>query len=316
MAFLKKDLKVAVLMGGFSSEREISLKSGQAVIKAIEKLGYTPITFDVNENIAKELTTQEVEVAFIALHGRFGEDGNIQRILEDLNIPYVGSGVKASAFAIDKIKSKEVFIKNNILTPPFVQVNSKPTHDLVNLNKLSLPWVVKPAREGSTIGISIVEERDGFLPAYELAKKYDHDILVEEYIKGREFTVGVIGGKELTPLPVIEILSKNKFYDFEAKYTKGLTEFKIPAILAEDVYTKAQKLACQVHQSLGCYGMSRVDMICSQDNQLYILEVNTIPGLTELSLLPKAAAFIDMSFEDLIDTLLSYAFERERDASK
>lgn len=313
---LKKNLRVAVLMGGFSSEREISLKSGEAVVKAIEKLGYLPLSFDVDGNIAQKLVKEKVEIVFIALHGRFGEDGTIQRILEDLNIPYVGSGVKASAFALNKIKSKEVFTLNKLLTPSYVQLNSIPMRRFANNCKLNLPWVVKPAKEGSTIGISIIKSKDEFVAACRLARKYDHDVLIEEYITGKEITVGIIGTKELIALPVIEIIPKKGFYDFEAKYTKGLTEFKIPASLSENICKEAQKLACRAHQLLGCYGMSRVDMICDSNNQIYILEVNTLPGLTELSLLPKAAAFIGISFEELIDTLLSYAFDRENHVPK
>ncbi|MDI6785544.1 MAG: D-alanine--D-alanine ligase [bacterium] len=313
---LKKNLRVAVLMGGPSSEREISLKSGEAVIKAVKKLGYLPISFDVDDTIAQKLVKEKVEVAFIALHGRFGEDGTVQRILEDLSIPYVGSGVKASVFALNKIRSKDVFALNNILTPSYTQLNSTPMHKFADDCKLNLPWVIKPAREGSTIGISIIKNKDEFANACKLARKYDYDVLIEEYIPGKEITVGIIGAKELIPLPVIEIVPEKGFYDFEAKYTKGLTKFKIPASLSEDIYKEAQKLACKVHQSLGCYGMSRVDMICDHINQIYILEVNTIPGLTELSLLPKAAAYMGMSFEDLVDTLLSYAFDREGYVSK
>lgn len=313
---LKKGLRVAVLMGGPSSEREISLKSGEAVVRAVEKLGYLPLPFDISDNLAQKLVEEEVEVAFIALHGRFGEDGTIQRILEDLNIPYIGSGIKASVFALNKIRSKEIFILNNLLTPSFTQLDSMPMSKFANSCKLKLPWVVKPAREGSTIGITIIKSKDEFIEACRLACKYDHNVLVEEYISGKEITVGVIGTKKLTPLPIVEIIPKKDFYDFEAKYTKGMTEFKIPASLPEDIYKKAQEIACQAHQALGCYGMSRVDMICNPNNQIYILEVNTIPGLTELSLLPKAAAYIGISFENLVDTLLSYAFDREGYVSK
>lgn len=315
---LKKGLRVAVLMGGPSSEREVSLRSGKAVVEAVEKLGYLPLPFDASDNIAQKLIEEEIEVAFIALHGRFGEDGTIQRILEDLNIPYIGSGIKASVFALNKIRSKEVFISNNLLTPSFTQLNSISISmsKFANSCKLKLPWVVKPAREGSTIGITIIKNRDEFIKACQLARKYDHDVLIEEYVSGKEITVGVIGAKKLTPLPIIEIIPKKGFYDFEAKYTKGMTEFKIPASLSEDIYIKAQEIACKAHQALGCYGMSRVDMICGHNNQIYILEVNTIPGLTKLSLLPKAAAYMGMSFENLVDTLLSYAFDREGYVSK
>jgi D-alanine-D-alanine ligase len=313
---LKKNLRVAVLMGGPSSEREISLKSGKAVLKAVKNLGYLAFPFDVDENIAKNLLEERIEVVFIALHGRFGEDGTIQRILEDINIPYVGSGVKASVFAMNKIKSKEVFILNNIPTPSFTQLNSIPIEKFKEECKLNLPWVVKPAREGSTIGISIIEDSDDFIEACKMASKYDKDVLIEEYIPGKEITVGIIGTKELTPLPVIEIIPKNKFYDFQAKYTKGMTEFKIPATLPEEILKEAQDLACRAHRALGCYGMSRVDMICDPSYKIYILEVNTIPGLTELSLLPKAASHMKISFEELVDTLLLYALQREKDASK
>ena len=308
-------------MGGPSSEREISFKSGRAVEEALRGSGLNVVAIDVDKDIEERLKEEGVEVAFIALHGRYGEDGTIQALLESLAIPYTGSGVEASRMAMNKVASKEVFLRDGIPTPDFyvlerekdkdkdkdkdkeVVISQPPRHSTIKV-----PVVIKPAREGSTIGVSVVKEEEDFLPALDRAFRYDDKILVEEYIDGREVTVSILNG---SALPVIEIVPKHEFFDFEAKYTNGLTKFKVPAPLSKELYGKTQEVALQAHRALGCRGMSRVDMKVSQEGKPYVFEVNTIPGLTSISLLPKAAQVAGVSFPQLCRKLIEIALREK-----
>jgi D-alanine-D-alanine ligase len=306
--------KVGVLMGGPSSEREISLKSGKAVLSAlldsgIEAVGIDIVTDNVEENI-RLLKGFNLNGVFIALHGRFGEDGSIQEILEKINLPYTASGVAASRLAMDKINSLKILKTAGLLVPKsrFIE-RSVYEKTKTFKNDLGLPLVVKPSNHGSSIGLSLVESKQGLSAAIELAFQFDQHIIVEEFISGRELTVGVLGDEAL---PAIEIVPKAKFFDFEAKYHAGLTEYIVPAVLEEAVLKNVQKAALQAHKLLGCFGCSRTDIILSKDGSAYILEVNTIPGMTETSLLPKAAKVVGIDFNHLCIKLLELAYAKTK----
>ncbi|MBU0634155.1 MAG: D-alanine--D-alanine ligase [Candidatus Omnitrophica bacterium] len=304
------ELRVGVLMGGFSSEREISLKSGEAVSIALRQLGYDvkKLDFKNKEELIQKLKQEKLNCVFNALHGRFGEDGKVQKILEDLKIAYTGSGPIASSLAMDKITSHKIFKANNIPVPDF-RILTKSTLTLQNQDDIffdRFPLVVKPAREGSSIGLSIVEDKDDLLRAINKAFVYDTEILVEEYIGGREITVGIL---EDNPLPVIEIVPKNRFYDFDAKYTTDATEYIVPAHLPATVTKKAQQLAQMSHKLLGCVCFSRTDMLFDETKGIVVLELNSIPGFTATSLLPKAAAACGISFTQLCERII--LFNRE-----
>jgi len=289
-------------MGGLSREREISLKTGKAILKALTEKGYTACPIDVDQDVAETLIKKKIECAFIALHGRFGEDGTIQGMLELMRIPYTGSGVLASALALHKIMAKKIFLCEKIPTPPFevVQRQEIGKDPLRNIS-LSLPLVVKPAREGSTIGISIVRTKEELVPALKEAGKYDEEILVEKFMKGKEITVGIL---EDIPLPVIEIVPKSGFYDYHSKYTKGETQYIIPARIPREKYLYAQEISLKAFQTLGCSGCARVDLMTDENDDSFVIDVNTMPGMTETSLLPKAANYVGIAFEDLVERIL------------
>ena len=304
--------KIGVLMGGPSSEREISLKSGKAVYDALSSLGQDVVAIDIKtddpgENV-RLLSSKGIDCAFLALHGRFGEDGTIQVILENMKIPYTGSGVLASKLAMDKVSSREIFKKGNLLVPASEIINKASYQSAAGL-KLDLGdhLVVKPATQGSSIGLSIIDKRQGLNAALDLVFKFDDRAIVEEYIKGREMTVGILND---SALPVIEIIPKHAFFDFEAKYKAGLTEYVVPAKIDKKIAKKIQASALSAHKLLGCFGCSRVDLILDGKGLVFVLEVNTIPGMTSTSLLPKAAGKINIKFEDLCMKLIKLAYEK------
>jgi len=301
--------KIGVLMGGPSSENKISLKSGRAVLSALKESGIRAIPVLIKgegerENIAL-LRSKNIDCAFIALHGRFGEDGGIQRILSKLNIPYTGSGVGASKLAMDKVASRNIFKLRGLNVPDFKVINKR--GGIHNIRGLKLPLVVKPALTGSSIGISIADSRKSISDAIKLAFEFDRRVIVEEYIKGRELTVGILDDK---PLPIIEIIPKRNFFDYQAKYRRGLTDYIVPAKVAPGAGIKAKKAALSAHKLLGCFGCSRVDIILDAKDRPFILEVNTIPGLTSTSLLPKAAKKAGISFNNLCIRLIRLAYEK------
>lgn len=306
--------RVGVLMGGPSSERGISLKSGKAVLSAllesgVEAIGIDITTDNVEENI-RQLKSHNLNSVFIALHGRFGEDGSIQEILEKMNLPYTASGVAASRLAMDKISSLKKF-KDAGLCVPKSHFLEKAVYrkNRVYENDLGLPLVIKPANCGSSIGLSLVERDEGVSAAIDLAFEFDERVIIEEYIFGRELTVGVL---DEAALPVIEIIPKNKFFDFQAKYQAGLTEYIAPAHLEDDIAGKVRQTALAAHKLLGCFGCSRTDIILSKDGLPYVLEVNTIPGMTATSLLPKAAKIIGIDFNRLCIKLLELSYEKAK----
>jgi len=297
-----KKKKVGVMMGGLSREREISLKTGKAILKALTEKGYTATAIDVKDDIAEKLVKEKIECAFLALHGRFGEDGTIQGMLELMRIPYTGSGVLASALAMHKVMSKKFFLCEKIPTPRYeVFQREKIKRDLPERTSLPLPVVVKPAREGSTIGVSIVRKGEELRPALTKAAEYDEEILVEEFMKGREITVGIL---ENIPLPVIEIAPKSGFYDYHSKYTKGETRYILPARIPREKYLFAQELSLRAFQELDCSGVARVDLMTDENENPFVIDINTMPGMTETSLLPMAANYAGIPFDDLVERIL------------
>lgn len=299
-----KSKKIGVLYGGLSAEREVSLKSGAAVHQALVAQGYNAVAIDVGRDLAEVLNREAVEVAFIALHGRYGEDGCVQGLLEILEIPYTGSGVLASALAMHKRYSKQTFAASGILTAPFRGYRRGETVRLADL-PFALPVVVKPVQEGSSVGVSIVREETQLEKALELAFRHDDEILVEVYIKGQEIQIGILDDR---PVGAIEIVPKNEFYDFEAKYTDGMAEHVFPARLEPELYEKAQQVGLAAHRALGCRGYSRVDLLVTARGDCYVLEVNTLPGMTALSLMPEIAAKgAGLSFEALVSRIIETA---------
>ena len=301
--------RIGVLAGGSSSEREISLRSGRAVHNALLAEGLDSIFLDVKNNIDDIIKNSCIDVAFIALHGRFGEDGTIQKMLENAGIPYTGSGVRASALALDKAASKDIFIKNLIPVPRHV-VLVKGAADLNDSDKLGIPIVVKPYLEGSSIGLSIVRDKKLLPDAIDRAFEYGDRVILEEYIDGREFTVGILDDK---PLPVIEIVPKNRVYDYDAKYKDSATKYLVPAPVSEYISAQARSLGALAHKVLGCRSFSRVDMMMRASGDIFVLEVNTIPGMTERSLLPKAALVTGLRFNALCVKILEDALKGRKE---
>lgn len=299
--------RVGVVMGGKSSEREISIRSGNAVLTALKLSGISAEQYDVDARFFDAVKNKSIDVVFIAIHGRYGEDGTIQGMLELAEIPYTGPGILASSLAINKVMCKKCLESSGISTPEYAWVENGSMKGKWNPE---FPCVIKPSCEGSSIGMSIVREKGDFEKAVEDAKKYDRLVLIEKYVDGRELTVGIIGSKNPRTLPVIEIKPSREFYNYEAKYTKGLTEFVVPAGLPDEVTLSVQREALSAYNAVGCYGMSRVDVMLDGNNVPYVLEINTIPGLTELSLLPKAARAGGIEFNELVIKLLEFAIER------
>lgn len=296
-----KGVKIAVMMGGVSDEREISLKTGTAVLSALKAAGYDAheLRYD-GPAVAGLLGDMRPDVVFVALHGRFGEDGKVQGMLEVLGIRYTGSGVTASAVAMDKTLTKKLLMVEGVNTPGFESLKRGDEMDTA----LPPPVVVKPVKLGSTIGMSFVFDAGDMRAAIDKAFVYDDEVLVEKYIKGRELTVSVIDGE---PLPVVEIEPKGGVYDYEAKYNSADTVYTCPANIDDSVRDELQATAARVYGLVGCSGAARVDFRLGEDGMAYVLEINTIPGMTETSLLPKAAAASGMDFTALIERMLESA---------
>jgi len=301
----KEELKrkrIGVLMGGMSAEREVSLMSGRAILEALQGLGYDAWPVEADEQLAQRLVKKKIEVAYIGLHGRLGEDGAVQGLLEMMRIPYTGPGVLASALAMNKIFSRKIFLLNGLPVPPHIILKrgEREKFDLRNL-PFSLPIVFKPSEEGSSVGVTIVLEARQIPEAMQAAFAYGQEILVEEYIQGREIAVGVLDDQ---PLGAIEIVPKVQFYSYEAKYTDGLAEHILPAPLPQADYDRALDLGLKAHIVLGCEGGTRVDMLYQEPGQFYVLEVNTLPGMTRLSLLPEIARGQGIDFQNLVERIL------------
>ena len=299
----ERNKKIGVLMGGLSREREISFRSGKAVAAALRSRGYAISEIDVGRDISDKLRVEKIDTAFIALHGRYGEDGAIQGLLEILQIPYTGSGPLASAIAMDKELTKRLVVPAGIRTPLWKMIQ-KADGRVPLAAPLPLPVIVKPNREGSTIGMHIVREPKEFEQALKEAFDCDEQVLVEEFIAGTEVTVGVLDGKAL---PVLEIVPKGGFYDFTSKYTKGMTEYILPARIPETLNTSISQVSERIFSLLGLSGVARMDFILNAKGDSFFLEANTIPGMTETSLVPKEAAHSGISFEDLCERILKGA---------
>ncbi|HEY3266900.1 MAG TPA: D-alanine--D-alanine ligase [Armatimonadota bacterium] len=302
-------LKVAVLMGGDSAERDISLKTGEQVMGALDPARYEAFPVDAARlREASDLSAVwpvRPDVVFIALHGPGGEDGAVQGLLEWMDLPYTGSGVLASALAMDKAMCKRVLRGEGIATPWSAVVAAPPAGGMEGYR---MPLVVKPNRQGSSFGLTIVRNASELPAAIQLALRYDSECLLEEFVAGPEITVSVLGNRCPQALPIIEIVPKGEFYDFASKYEEGGSQHIIPARISPKACRLAEEFACRAHQALGCRGMSRTDLIVCGD-RVTALEVNTIPGMTRTSLLPHAAAAAGIPFPDLLDRLIGFALE-------
>lgn len=300
MDMKKKFGKVAVLLGGLSAEREVSLRSGAAVLEGLLARGINAHAVDVGRDIASVLSGGEFDRAFNILHGPGGEDGSMQALLEFLNIPYCGSGVAASALAMDKVRAKWVWQANKLPTPDFMLIESES-----DLNKIperfTFPVAVKPVHEGSSVGVSKVKSADELKTAYELAKKYNDDVMVEQWIIGSEYTVTMIAQEAY---PSIKIETPREFYDYTAKYLEKTTIYSCPSGLNEVQEKEIQQLAKKAFKTLGCHGWGRVDFMCDKAGQFWLIEINTLPGMTETSLVPKAARAKGVEFPDLVVKIL------------
>lgn len=314
---MKKKPEVAVLMGGASAEREISLITGNEISLALSAKGYKTTKIDLDKNIVENLKKSQCELVFIALHGVPGEDGTIQGLLDILGLPYVGSGVLASAVGMDKIRSKMLFSALGIPAPFHIAVSQSELQvgqidKLVQrvVGSIAFPMVIKPVATGSAIGVEIVEKEEEIEPALREGIKYGREVIAEEFIVGKEITIGLIGNEDPRILPAIEIVSEREFYDYTAKYTPGMSTHIIPPGVPKETISKAERFAKAAHTGLGCRGLSRVDfMVDKEDDVPYILEINTIPGMTPVSLFPEAAKAAGIEFEDLVEQLVHFAME-------
>ncbi len=298
-----KQAMVGVLMGGRSAEREVSLRTGAAILAALRRCGRRAVGIDAGRDLPQVLARRKVGVAFIALHGRGGEDGTVQGLLESLGIPYTGSGVLPSALAMDKKQSKWIFRAHGLPTPDF-EVLARGVRGAWPLARLETPVVVKPVCEGSSVGMSVVRTRGALAKALAKACRYDPEVLVEAFVPGRDLTVGVLGD---LVLPAVEMRPRGGFYSYRAKYTAGATEYLVPAPLTARQAALTENLALAAYRALGCRGASRVDFRLEKRGQPLLLEVNTIPGMTETSLLPKAASAAGIGFDELVLRILAGA---------
>ncbi len=292
--------RVAVVMGGNSAEREVSLKSGSAVLEALLSVGVDAVGIDAKKDLAVQLQAQNIQRVFNVLHGRGGEDGTLQGLLEFLQIPYTGSGVLASALAMDKVKTKYIWQQIGLPTPNFFVLDATTDWQAV-MDELGKA-VVKPVREGSSIGMSIVDSPEKLREAFALASEYDSEVMAEQFIAGTEFTVAILDGE---PLPVIELHTSHVFYDYNAKYIANDTQYLCPAPIDAQAESEVQALSLSAFLALGCTGWGRVDLMRDAAGKFYLLEVNTVPGMTDHSLVPMAATAKGLSFSQLLIHILT-----------
>jgi D-alanine-D-alanine ligase len=307
--------RVAVLMGGRSAEREVSLNTGAQVSTALVECGFDVVRIDSGApGFIDELQSCGADVVFICLHGRFGEDGTVQGLLELLDLPYVGSGVLASALAMNKVMTKHLYANAGLPTPDYVELRRGEPVDLAAVvDRLGDKTVVKPANEGSSVGMTIVHEPGELAAAVRLAFSCDPLVVVERFEAGVEVTVAVLGNRDAVALPTIEVVAANEFYDYESKYVPGMSSHIIPARVSAEQREEAERLAVAAHAALGCAGMSRSDTIVTPDGRVLLLETNTIPGMTKTSLLPDAAAAAGITFPQLCERLVDLAFQEWAD---
>ena len=300
----KKYGKVLVLMGGWSNEREISLISGKYVLESLISSGVNAISFDLNKDNLHEIKQINPDRVFIILHGKGGEDGEIQLFLDNLNIPYTGSGSNASKICMNKRISKDILLDNNISTPFYKKFDNK--DDIEDLEKIfKYPFIVKPSSEGSSIGVNIVENRQDFHQAIKDNKLISNDILIEEYIDGIEYTVGILHDRAL---PVIKLIPPGKFYDFNAKYKSSETQYLCPSELEKTLENNVKAQSLQCFKALNCTGWGRVDLIIDKSGKSWVIELNTVPGMTKKSLVPMAAQQINIDFNNLVLNILDTSF--------
>ncbi len=292
--------KVAVLMGGWSAEREISLISGAAVLQALQANGVDAHGIDVDHTIASVLLQHSYEAAFIILHGRGGEDGSMQGLLETMAIPYTGSSVLGSALAMDKLRTKQIWLASGLPTPQYLVLDSQQAC-MQALHSIGLPLIVKPVLEGSSIGMSKVECADELIPAWQLAAACGGAVIAERWIAGREFTAAILGDRVL---PMIRLITPHKFYDYDAKYRASDTQYLCPCGLNASLETELGGLMMQAFRAVGASGWGRVDFMLDDNNQPWLIEVNTVPGMTDHSLVPMAAKQAGISFEQLVMQIL------------
>ena len=295
--------KVAVLMGGLSAEREISLLSGRAVLASLKNSGVDAYGVDVGENIANELSEGDYRQAFIILHGRGGEDGTIQGLLEIIRLPYTGSGVMASSIAMDKLKTKQIWMAMGLPTPEFHILDSALSCEQA-LSTLGLPLIIKPVLEGSSIGMSKVENDDELIPAWEKAQQCGGTVIAERWVEGDEYTAAVLDGRVL---PMIKLKTAHKFYDYDAKYEADDTQYICPCGLTEESEAEYAILVKKAFDAVDAESWGRVDFMVDANNQPWLIEVNTVPGMTSHSLVPMAAKQAGLSFDDLVLTILKTA---------
>jgi D-alanine-D-alanine ligase len=304
-------LKVVVLMGGRSAEREVSLNTGEQVSTALASLGHEVERLDTGKpGFVSRLEMCAADAVFICLHGRGGEDGTMQGLLELLELPYVGSGVLASALAMDKVRSKRFFESCGLPTPAWVALERDVPYELGEVVAVvGDRCVVKPANEGSSVGLTIVHQPAELPDALAEAFRYDASVVVERFVPGVEVTVGVLGNEAAFALPTLEIVPEHEFYDYESKYVPGMSTHIIPARVPAESRTECARISVEAHRALGCRGMSRSDVIVTEDGAVTLLEVNTIPGMTSTSLLPDAARAAGIEFPELCDHLVRWAIE-------
>ncbi len=303
---------IAVLMGGRSLEREVSIKSGQRVSNALRKLGYHVLKLDIDQSIIDNLQKHSIDLAYIALHGKDGEDGIVQEMLEVVGIPYTGPGVYANILSFDKIISKQIFLNKGIPTPPYYFLNGSSFRELgaskllpLIVDKLGLPLVVKPSAQGSALGIKVAFRQEELPDAIISALGYSKKIIIEKYVKGIELAVSIMGDPKPETLPIVEIVPQKQFFDFESRFAVDETEYFVPARLDRKTADLVKNTALDVHRSLACTKLSRVDIILDPENHIpYVLELNTSPGMTDTSLLPMAAQEAGMGFEQLVEKIV------------
>ena len=311
--------RVAVLAGGSSFERQVSLRSGARVEDALERLGHEVVAIDVGRDLVGRLRAAAPDVAFVAMHGAGGEDGTVQELLEILGLPYTGSGVPACARAMDKVATKHLLLEHDVPTPPFFAFNQTAFRELGAADalpaieqRLAFPIVVKPSSQGSALGIKFARTAADVPAALVAAFSYDHKVLLERFVDGRDLAVSVLEGPDgPEALPVVEAVPRDgDLYDFQARYEIGRTDFICPAELPQAVADRARELALRTYELLGCFGFGRVDLLVDGDGELHVLEANPIPGLTETSLMPQAAEAAGIGFDELVGRILASAFER------
>ena len=310
--------KIGVIMGGRSLERDVSLKSGHRVADALDALGYQVLRLDLDDELVAKLQKEKPDLVYIALHGKYGEDGTVQELLEILEIPYTGPGVFSSILGFDKVLSKETFLANRIPTAPFYALSNAALKEMGAADavdkiakKIGLPLIVKPARQGSALGIKIAHKKSEIPDAVISALNYDNKIIFEKFLKGTEISVSILGNSNPSALPVVEIVPQSEFFDFDSMYTTGRTDYYVPARISEKMTKKVTDIALNVHKTLKCRDVSRTDIII-ENGKPYVLEINTSPGMTSTSLLPMAAKAKGISFEKLVDRIVRIALKRTK----